>query len=179
MIAEAPTYDASHAATQKAAMRSEQKFHQALKRMKVFRRDGFHCRYCGKDLLGTVDDLATATIDHIRPKVAGGTNEWTNLVTSCGYCNSLKADAVVADIHEARQLIAERRAEQRQRAVEALAMIGVDPGDRVATMPTGGLADVMAMARQARKLFLDLQAAADRLQPQRLVWWRRLLRKTR
>ncbi len=55
-------------------------------RWTVFRRDGYHCRFCGSH-----HDL---TIDHIYPVSRGGTNELTNLQTLCRSCNSSKGDAV-------------------------------------------------------------------------------------
>ena len=53
-------------------------------RNRIYKRDGYECVYCGssKDL----------TLDHVVPKSRGGTNNWTNLVTSCQKCNLRKAD---------------------------------------------------------------------------------------
>ena len=50
----------------------------------IFRRDGGRCQYCG-----TAKDL---TLDHVIPKSKGGKSIWTNLVTACKKCNSLKGD---------------------------------------------------------------------------------------
>ena len=54
-------------------------------RRNVLIRDGFVCQYCGRE--HTSRDL---TIDHIIPKVQGGTNAWTNVVACCRACNMKK-----------------------------------------------------------------------------------------
>lgn len=53
----------------------------------VYIRDGYKCQYCGKEC--SQSDL---TVDHVVPKSKGGSNNWTNLVTSCIECNNRKAD---------------------------------------------------------------------------------------
>lgn len=55
-----------------------------ISRNRIFKRDNYQCVYCGsrKEL----------TLDHVIPKSRGGTNDWTNLVTSCSKCNVKKAD---------------------------------------------------------------------------------------
>lgn len=55
-----------------------------VNRKRVIKRDGGKCCYCGKD--------KNLTIDHLIPRSRGGTNTWTNLVTSCFRCNSNKGD---------------------------------------------------------------------------------------
>ncbi|MDQ7782737.1 MAG: HNH endonuclease [Desulfomonilaceae bacterium] len=54
-------------------------------RKNVLVRDSFVCQYCGGEY--SAGDL---TIDHIIPKVQGGSNEWTNVVTCCRTCNIKK-----------------------------------------------------------------------------------------
>ena len=53
-------------------------------RNRIYKRDGYQCVYCGSH--------RSLTLDHVIPKSKGGTNEWTNLVTSCQKCNLKKAD---------------------------------------------------------------------------------------
>jgi len=53
-------------------------------RNRIYKRDGYQCVYCGSH--------RNLTLDHVIPKSRGGTNEWTNLVTSCQKCNLKKAD---------------------------------------------------------------------------------------
>lgn len=55
----------------------------------VWRRDGFRCRYCGKDVHETGVVLE---VDHVIPVALGGTDEHSNLVTACRDCNRGKSD---------------------------------------------------------------------------------------
>lgn len=54
-------------------------------RYEVLQKDGFRCVLCGQDALN--DRLE---VDHIKPVVAGGTNEIKNLRTLCSECNKGK-----------------------------------------------------------------------------------------
>jgi len=56
-------------------------------RTAVFRRDKYHCQYCGKHF--KVSDL---TIDHIIPSSKGGKTDWHNCTTACFACNNKKGD---------------------------------------------------------------------------------------
>lgn len=53
-------------------------------RTRIYKRDNYECVYCGSH--------KNLTLDHVIPKSKGGTNDWTNLVTSCIKCNLKKAD---------------------------------------------------------------------------------------
>lgn len=55
-------------------------------RFSIFARDGFSCKYCGRQ-----SDEVKLVIDHITPVAKGGTNDETNLITSCEPCNQGKA----------------------------------------------------------------------------------------
>lgn len=61
-------------------------------RFEVLKRDKFTCQYCGRQAPDVV-----LNIDHIRPVSKGGTNDITNLVTSCFDCNSGKSDTELSD----------------------------------------------------------------------------------
>ena len=90
---------------------------------RIFRRDGFHCRYCGArvipipimELLGAVFGerfpyhrnwkggethpavlSRTAVIDHVAPAAWGGPADDENLVTACWPCNARKGDVSLA-----------------------------------------------------------------------------------
>jgi hypothetical protein len=56
----------------------------------VFKRDNYTCSYCG----GIGGKLEA---DHKIPISKGGTNELSNLTTSCRRCNRQKKDKSVAD----------------------------------------------------------------------------------
>lgn len=56
------------------------------RRFEVFKRDGFICQYCGRSQPDVVLE-----VDHKQPKAAGGTDEMSNLVTSCYDCNRGKS----------------------------------------------------------------------------------------
>jgi len=53
----------------------------------VFDRDNHTCLACG-----TTNNL---TIDHIKPRIIGGTNDFDNLQTICQHCNLAKGVNVV------------------------------------------------------------------------------------
>lgn len=59
-------------------------------RSKVFVRDDFTCAYCGIQY-----DPAFLEPDHIVPLTNGGTNELTNVITSCSKCNRNKQSKTV------------------------------------------------------------------------------------
>jgi len=56
-------------------------------RFDILRRDGFTCRYCGRN-----GNSATLEVDHIDPKANGGLDAEENLVTACFPCNRGKRD---------------------------------------------------------------------------------------
>lgn len=60
------------------------------KRLAIYIRDSFRCAYCGTDLRHSAP--AEVTLDHLVPRVAGGGNEATNLITACRACNSSRQE---------------------------------------------------------------------------------------
>lgn len=52
-------------------------------RTRILQRDNYICTYCGNE---------ANEVDHVVPKAAGGTDEDTNLVSSCKQCNGSKQD---------------------------------------------------------------------------------------
>ncbi len=61
-------------------------------RFEVFKRDSFTCQYCGKSAPDVV-----LHVDHINPVAKGGTNEITNLISSCVDCNIGKGATTLSD----------------------------------------------------------------------------------
>ena len=55
-----------------------------LTRQNIFKRDQFCCQYCGRN--------KELTLDHVLPKARGGKSAWTNLVTACKRCNTVKGN---------------------------------------------------------------------------------------
>lgn len=63
------------------------------KRLAIYLRDEFKCLACGKDLHGA--HPRAITLDHIRPRSKGGSNDRTNLFTCCRTCNSKRQSKTV------------------------------------------------------------------------------------
>lgn len=61
-------------------------------RFEVFKRDSFKCQYCGASAPEVI-----LHVDHIKPVAKGGTNEITNLITSCATCNGGKSATPLDD----------------------------------------------------------------------------------
>ncbi len=61
-------------------------------RFEVFKRDSFTCQYCGREAPEVV-----LQADHIHPKSKGGSDDISNLVTSCWDCNIGKGDRKLDD----------------------------------------------------------------------------------
>lgn len=70
-----------------------------LKRHQIYLRDGVSCVYCGIGPDSPIDDTTSfnqarrerkLTLDHLKPRQAGGSNEPNNLVTCCAACNGAK-----------------------------------------------------------------------------------------
>lgn len=59
-------------------------------RLRILNRDGWICGYCGKALEGQ-----DATVDHIIPIDAGGTDDDHNLIAACRSDNGRKSNKVV------------------------------------------------------------------------------------
>jgi len=58
-----------------------------LTRHNIFERDKSICQYCGKKF-----DRKDLNLDHIVPRDQGGKSSWVNIVCSCKWCNSRKAN---------------------------------------------------------------------------------------
>jgi len=54
-------------------------------KLNVWKRDRGLCQYCGKKTTSK-----NFTVDHVTPKLLGGTTRWDNIVTACFRCNNLK-----------------------------------------------------------------------------------------
>jgi hypothetical protein len=88
-------------------------------RQSIHLRERGHCFYC----LGRTD-ARTQCLDHVAPRVKGGSNSYRNLVSCCLECNSLKGERSAPDF--LRWLFRDRRLTASElhaalRALEALA----------------------------------------------------------
>jgi len=61
-----------------------------LRRLAVNLRDGFRCTWCERDLHGA--HPRHVQLDHLTPKIEGGSHDASNLVTACINCNSRRQD---------------------------------------------------------------------------------------
>ena len=74
-------------------------------RFKVFAKDNFTCRYCGRSPLKDIEVRLEA--DHILPRSKGGEDKLDNLCTTCKECNHGKMDVLLSEYQM--QLIRNRR----------------------------------------------------------------------
>ncbi len=63
----------------------------------LFARDRYRCQYCGRMQL-ELRPRESLTRDHVVPLSRGGTNDWTNVVTSCSPCNTRKGSRLPQEI---------------------------------------------------------------------------------
>ena len=63
------------------------------KRLAIYLRDGLACVWCGYG----VEDGERFQLDHLTPHSCGGSNDETNLVTSCARCNCSRQDRALED----------------------------------------------------------------------------------
>lgn len=98
------------------------------KRLAIYIRDGFQCAYCGRDLKDA--EPHEVNLDHLLPRSAGGSNEATNLVTSCKSCNCSRQDKPWVDFAPggARDRIEQLRNRPLNRKL-AKALISGEAGD--------------------------------------------------
>ena len=61
-------------------------------RFEIFKRDSFKCQYCGASAPEVI-----LHVDHMKPVVKNGTNDMTNLITSCEGCNFGKGKRTLND----------------------------------------------------------------------------------
>jgi 5-methylcytosine-specific restriction endonuclease McrA len=73
------------------------KFRRQVTNTFLFARDHYTCQYCGRQQ-SELKLRESLTRDHIIPLSRGGLNEWTNVVTACGPCNTRKANRLPAEI---------------------------------------------------------------------------------
>ncbi len=67
------------------------KWIRRARRLRIYARDGWRCIWCRcRVAIGAKarsKHLALAHLDHVKPRVLGGSNATENLITSCKRCN--------------------------------------------------------------------------------------------
>jgi 5-methylcytosine-specific restriction endonuclease McrA len=66
-------------------------------RDEVRARFGGRCVYCSIEVVGEHNHPRQASVDHVMPVVAGGSDDPENLVLSCRSCNSRKGTRPAAE----------------------------------------------------------------------------------
>jgi 5-methylcytosine-specific restriction endonuclease McrA len=69
-------------------------------RLAIYMRDDFTCLHCGRDLHDA--SPLDINLDHFIPHSHGGTNDPTNLFTSCQWCNKGRQDKTIDQLHASR-----------------------------------------------------------------------------
>ena len=88
--------------------RKKRKPVSASLRWSVYARDGFRCRYCGRQ---AGQDGVDLTLDHVVSVAEGGDDSLDNLVTACGACNGGKGARSLENAPAPREVV-ERLEEQ-------------------------------------------------------------------
>ena len=86
-------------------------------RFRIFARDNFTCRYCGRQ-----SDVVVLNVDHVTPVCQGGSNEPENLMTACEDCNAGKSGKTISQVmptEEDRLRLSQERNEQVKAATAA------------------------------------------------------------
>jgi 5-methylcytosine-specific restriction endonuclease McrA len=81
-----------------------------LTRRNIYARDANTCQYCGKK-----SSTRELSLDHVLPRVQGGSESWANLVCSCVKCNAKKGGRTPKQAHM--RLIREPKKPRRNPAV--------------------------------------------------------------
>lgn len=84
-------------------------------RWSIFARDGFTCRYCGRQ---AGEDGVELAVDHVVSVADGGTNAVDNLVTACRECNAGKGAKSLLAVPDSERAMKRLR----QRAEKAVGM---------------------------------------------------------
>lgn len=84
-------------------------------RIKLAERAGWSCGWCGQKTRRDMGWQNSATIEHLTPKSAGGTNKLENLMHACARCNNLRRTQAVDKF----KLVAERLEPDRRTILQA------------------------------------------------------------
>jgi hypothetical protein len=76
-------------------------------RLRIWARDKFKCQYCGFDAGASPDAFyrASLTVDHLKPKKHGGTDDDKNLKTVCHPCNRFKSQEDLGPVQNVQRFL--------------------------------------------------------------------------
>jgi 5-methylcytosine-specific restriction endonuclease McrA len=80
----------------------------------TYARHHYTCVYCGFDGRG-FDAWMQLTVDHLRPRNSGGTDEPDNLVAACHSCNSVTSRMTFPPTATREDILSQKRARVRER----------------------------------------------------------------
>ena len=83
-------------------------------RFNIFKRDEFVCQYCGKRPPEIILE-----VDHIIPRIKGGTDTIENLITACKECNSGKGKHNLKEVPKSAK-ISSKELEEKSKQLNAL-----------------------------------------------------------
>ena len=74
-------------------------------RKNIYSRDKNTCQYCQNQreefrlaMMSGAIRKSLLNLDHIIPRAKGGKSSWTNIVTSCTWCNNEKGDKLLSEL---------------------------------------------------------------------------------
>lgn len=116
-------------------------------RLSIYLRDGLACVWCGRGIESSdgwrgSDECVRLSVDHAVPESCGGSDEHTNLITSCFLCNSTRGNKSVEEFAEIAGAYFGRVA---QDIVEHIA------GRLVAELPMGEAREIVRRREKARR----------------------------
>lgn len=78
-----------------------------VSRVRIFERDKWKCRLCGKKVKrdAVVPHPRAPVLDHVLPLARGGTHEPANVQLACFMCNAHKRDGLYLDRPEQLALV--------------------------------------------------------------------------
>lgn len=63
-------------------------------RQTLFERDGYKCYLCNN-----IFERKDLTVDHVIPRSKGGVTNWSNTITCCKNCNSIKSNKYLHELN--------------------------------------------------------------------------------
>lgn len=143
-------------------------------RFEVFKRDRFTCAYCGR-----TPPEVLLHVDHVVPKAAGGSDDITNLITSCQTCNLGKSARLLEEgtapvVGKATIEELQERIDQAKAYMDAVSGLQAVQQDQVATVIAAWAKAYRATLEERETGFVWVLAANGRWPEERSI--RRFLR---